>query len=410
MIGSEPTAGETGPLDVRGADSEPTRILPANAPSHRSDLLLTDHPLAERPLTDRLLTERTGPVRRVMFFGKSMSRTRCTGALVDALERHGVEVRWRNMVTLRRWFGQALANRLARAEFRRFRPDTVFVFYRDLPLLLASEFRQSARLVIWCEEALENLDESIIDYFAQADLVCMSNPQRFAWLRERGLDNMVFLMSGFSPRYHRAAPKQPFLRDVAFIGSPGRRGQRAEFLAQIGKRFHTEVFGLHWERWPHLCQDLRVHAPIDNRRYAKVCATSRIVIGLNEVNDDSYYFSNRTFLTLACGGFHLTHYVPKLENVFKHGEHLAWYRNEDEALQQIEHWLPRDDERARVAAGGHGEVMQHHQYFHRVARILHCLKEGVPKATGPDVDLVDAAAAVPERRPNAASPRRPREA
>ena len=290
------------------------------------------------------------------------------------------------MVTLRRWFGQSLANRLARAEFRRFQPDTVFVFFRDLPQLLASEFRRTARLVIWCEEALEALDGSIVDYFAQADLVCLSNPTRFAWLRERGLDNMAFLMSGFSPRFHRPAPAQNFVRDVAFIGGPGRRGQRAEFLARIGERFHTEVFGLHWDRWRHQHGGLRVHGPVDNRRYAKICASSRIVLGINEINDDSYYFSNRTFLTLACGAFHLTHYVPRLENVFQNGQHLAWYRDEDDALRQIEHWLPRADERARIAAGGHAEASQHHQYFHRVARILHWLEVGVPKVGAFDLE------------------------
>jgi hypothetical protein len=321
-----------------------------------------------------------GPVRKVMFFGKSMSRTRCTGALVDAWREHGVEVRWRNMATLRRWFGPNLAVRMARAEFARFRPDVVFVFFRDLPSLLMSDFRKDARIVVWCEEALEVLDGSVVDYFAQADLVCMSNPARFHWLQERGLDNMIFLMSGFSARYHRAAPRQAMRRDVAFIGGPGRRGQRASFLAEIGRHFHTEVFGLHWARWRHLHGDLRVRGPVDNRGYARVCATSRIVLGVNEVNDDLYYFSNRTFLTLACGGFHLTHYVPRLEDVFRDGEHLAWYRDADEALEQIGRWLADDAGRARVAAGGHAEVMQYHRYYHRVARILHWLHHGLPPA------------------------------
>lgn len=325
---------------------------------------------------------RLGPVRKVLFYGKSMSRTRCTGALVDALREHGLEVRWRNMATLRRWFGSNVANRIARAEFHRFRPDVVFVFFRDLPALLADEFRREARIVIWCEEALEALDGSIVDYFALADLVCMSNPARFPWLRERGLDNMAFLMSGFSPRFHRPAPPQPIRRDVAFIGGPGRRGQRAAFLAEVSRRFRTEVFGLHWNRWNHATGSLRVCPPVDFRSYAKICATSRIVLGVNEVNDDEYYFSNRTFLTLACGGFHLTHYVPKLENVFRNGEHLAWYHDEADALAKIEHWLARDAERAVVAAGGHAEVMQHHRYFHRVARILHWLQFGLPQRGG----------------------------
>jgi hypothetical protein len=330
-------------------------------------------------------SNRLGRVQRVLFFGKSMSRSRCSRALIDALRRHGVDVRWRNLVTLRRWFGQGFANRYARAEFQRFKPDLVFVFFRDLPAALAAEFRHDARLVIWCEEALEVLDGSIVDYFQLADVVCMSNPARFPWLRERGLDNMAFLMSGFAPRYHRPAPKQKPLRDVAFIGGPGRRGQRAAFLAEVGKRFQTDVFGCHWERWRPLHPDLRVHGPVGNRGYARICATSRIVLGVNEVNDDLYYFSNRTFLTLACGAFHLTHYVPRLEDVFRDGEHLVWYHDDDEALAKIEHWLQRDDERARIAAGGHAEVMEHHQYYHRVARILSWLEHGVPRCEIPVV-------------------------
>jgi hypothetical protein len=114
-----------------------------------------EHPLAG---------SRLGPVRRVLFFGKNMSRTRCTGALVHALREHGVQVRWRNLARWRRWLGHEYANRVARAEFRRFRPDAVFVFFRDLPPALAAEFRKDARLVIWCEEALETLDGSVVTW------------------------------------------------------------------------------------------------------------------------------------------------------------------------------------------------------------------------------------------------------
>lgn len=334
---------------------------------------------APEEVAGMLDASRLGAARRVLFFGKSMSRTRCTGALVDALRRHGVEVRWRNLVRWRRWFGQQVTNRLCRAEFRRYQPDVVFVFFRDLPLALASEFRRTARIVVWCEEALENMDASVLDYFRQTDVVCMSNPARFAWLQEHGLDNMAFLMSGFAPRFHRPLPPQRQVRDVAFIGGPGRRGQRASLLAKIAEQFDTEVYGRHWDRWAGACGDLRVHGPVDNKAYAKVCATSKIVLGVNEVNEDDLYCSNRTFLTMACGAFHLTHHVPRLDEVFVDGEHLAYYRDEDDALQKIAEWLPRDGERARVAASGHSEVMLHHQYYHRVARILHWLEHGLPR-------------------------------
>lgn len=318
-------------------------------------------------------------LRRVLFFGKSMSRTRCSGALVRALREHGLEVRWRNLATLRRWTGQANTLRLVRWEFQRYQPDLVFVFFRDLPYVLLEEFRAHARVVIWCEEALEDLDRSIFDYFALADLVCMSNPSRFSVLREHGLDNMLFAMSGFSPDFHRpAAPRAP-RRDVAFIGGPGRHGQRAAFLHHISQHFDTEIFGLNWDRWRSVYPGLRVRGQVTPRSYAKVCASSRIVLGMNEVNGDAFYFSNRTFLTLACGGFHLTHYVPQLERVFRDGEHLAWFTDRDDAVEKIRHWLPRDEQRAQIAAAGHDLVLKHHRYSHRITRVLQVLREGLPE-------------------------------
>jgi spore maturation protein CgeB len=317
-------------------------------------------------------------LRRVLFFGKSMSRTRCSGGLVDALREHGLEVRWRNMATMRRWLGQRLAQKFVRSEFRRWQPDLVFVFFRDLPRQLLAEFAQETRTALWCEEALEDIDNTVVDYFRLADLVCMSNAARFSWLREQGLDNMLFLMSGFSPRYHHPSPPSAPQRDVAFIGGPGRKGQRAEFLARISARHDTEVFGLHWERWLRHHPDLRVRSSVRPSGYARVCATSRIVLGVNEVNDDLYYFSNRTWLTLACGGFHLTHYVPGLENVFTQGEHLCWFRNQDEAMTMLEYYLARDEERSRIAASGHALALAHHSYFHRMSRMLQVLREGLP--------------------------------
>ena len=321
---------------------------------------------------------RTGEVRRVLFFGKSMARTRCSAALVAALREHGLAVRWRNLATLRRWTGRTMSLRLARREFASYRPDLVFVFFRDLPLPLLTEFRRVARIVVWCEEALESLDASIVDYFAQADLVCMSNPARFSLLREHGLDNMMFAMSGFSPDFHQPARAQRPVRDVAFIGGPGRQGQRAEFLARVSERFDTEVFGQNWERWTQHYPQLRVRGRVTPRGYARVGASSRIVLGINEVNDDACYFSNRTFLTLACAGFHLTHYVPQLERVFRDGEHLAWFRDRDEALAKIAEWLPRGEARARVAAAGHDLVLKQHRYAHRIARVLAVLRHGMP--------------------------------
>ena len=110
-----------------------------------------------------------------------------------------------------------------------------------------------------------------------------------------------------------------------------------------------------------------------------ICASSKIVLGLNEVNSSPLYFSNRTFLTLACGGFHLTHYVPGLETVFENGRHLVWYHDSAECIELIHQYLADPEARNRVAEAGRELAFERHQYYHRVGRILELLGAVAPR-------------------------------
>jgi len=321
-------------------------------------------------------------VRRVLFFGKNMSRTRCTGALVDGLHRHGLSVRWQNFSTVRRWLRNPRhAYAWVRRTYDRFQPDMVMVFCRDLPLPLLREFGARTPVVLWVEEPLHDLCPEHLEYMRHATLVCVSNPARIPFLNEQGVRDVVFLMSGFSPRFHHPEP-HAMARDVVFIGGPGLRGQRAEFLARVGEHFATEIYGMGWEEWMPRFPNLRVHPPVKAPKFRQLCASSRIVLGLNQINNDALYFSNRTWLSLACRGFHLTHYVPGLETVLKDGAHLAWYHDAEECLEKIARYLGDAEARQRIAEAGCALAHEQHQYYHRVARILGIVRgDPAPVAT-----------------------------
>ena len=337
--------------------------------------------------------------RTAMFVGKNMSRTRCTGALVEALRINGVGVTWHNMATLRRWLGRSRAQSLVRKSFLRRRPDMVFIFCQDLPRDLLEEFREDCVVVLWAEESLEDLSPSEVDYFTRTHLVCTSNPARLPWLEQQGVKNPAFLMSAFSPTFHSPAPTRSPKREVAFLGTPGRKGQRVRFLAEISRHFNTEIFGRGWGPYLSDHPHLRVRAPVRNRAYARVCASSQIVLGLNEVNSERQYFSNRTWLTLGCKAFHLTHYVPGLEEVFVNGEHLAWFHDLDEFVKLARVYLQLHEKRGRIAAAGHQLVLREHRYSDRVAAILDLIENGTRSPTTGSVEseqLVSAGApAVP---------------
>lgn len=314
--------------------------------------------------------------RRVLFFGKRKSRSCCTGALVAALRARGLEVLWVNCSLIRRWLGSFGMHRVVRMIRRLYAPDLCFVFFHDLPPLLMAEFSREIPTVVWMEEQTSYIESSHIEYVRNVRLLCLSTPSLVRAYWSLGIEQATFMMSGFSPVYHRpwrpGGRRPAFERDVAFIGGPGHMGNRPEFLSWLSERLDLEIFGLRSSWQPYLSRfpRLRLRGEVRPKGYAKVCATSRIVLGFNQTNDAYLYFSNRFFLTLACRGFHLVHYVPGMEKVFENGRHLVWFHSPEECVELARHYLARDDERERIARQGYELVMRRHRYEDRIAEIL----------------------------------------
>src|SRR5262249_30519406 len=91
------------------------------------------------------------------------------------------------------------------------------------------------------------------------------------------------------------------------------------------------------------------------------------------------YFSNRTFLTLACGGFHLTHYVPELERMFTNRRHLVWFHSDDECLDLIRYYLARPRARRAIARAGQRWTRRRYGMRRSWRRILAALAATYPK-------------------------------
>ncbi|MFQ5507052.1 MAG: glycosyltransferase, partial [Planctomycetota bacterium] len=295
------------------------------------------------------------------------------------------KVKWINCAFLKRFLGNRGMRWAARMIRSRYRPDLCFVFFHDLPLLLMQEFSEETPTVIWMEELGAKTDPrvaggALLDYVRQARLICLSTPDLVTGYRDLGIENSTFLMSGFSPAYHRPSRwslSGRYDRDLAFIGGPGYMGDRPAFLSRLAEHHDLEIFGLKDSWLPSLrnFSNLRVKGEVRPRGYARVCARSRIVVGLNQSHDHWLYFSNRIYLTLACRGFHLTHYVPGMEEVFGDGVHLAWFKDFDECLDKISYYLSHERERHRIAQAGSDLVLREHRYEHRVADILAILRK-----------------------------------
>jgi len=174
--------------------------------------------------------------------------------------------------------------------------------------------------------------------------------------------------------------------DVAFLGNVFQPPvpdetlalRRLRLLSRVGERFDLRVWGPQspdFDRHGDPLPFRTVRWPAYNEECAKVCRASAVVLGVNTVDNVRRYFSNRTFLTLASGGFHVTGYVPGLETMFDNGRHLVWYRSDDECIDLIAYYLDRPAERTAIAVEGQRHVRERYHLAGQVRTLLAYLDE-----------------------------------
>jgi spore maturation protein CgeB len=149
-------------------------------------------------------------------------------------------------------------------------------------------------------------------------------------------------------------------RDVAFIGH-AYDGKRKRLVRELSERYAFGHFGSN-----NLCR---------GEAHAKVCASSRIMVADNAVNNLEGYWSNRAYLHLACAAFVMHPRVPGMESVFADGVHLCYYDSRDDLYDKIDHYLQRDDERDRIAHAGYELVRREHTWTTRMEEFWRILRE-----------------------------------
>jgi spore maturation protein CgeB len=172
--------------------------------------------------------------------------------------------------------------------------------------------------------------------------------------RITGRGNVHHLLEGCDPEVHKPAGyAENYVCDVAFVGAPA--PDRIDLLRACHQAgYKVKIWGQ--PGWP---RDLGYTGEFAyGQGLARVCASARIVLGVNSRNDCPGYFSDRALLVLACRGFHLTHYVPGLENYFEDGRHLVWFRDQTEMLKKINEYIQQDSARSEIAGAGQSLVYQ----------------------------------------------------
>lgn len=159
-----------------------------------------------------------------------------------------------------------------------------------------------------------------------------------------------WLLQAVNPKWYYPLGEMEPQREVGFIG--GGYGARPKMFRELRRHFDFEAFGQNGQ--------------YRGESHSKICATSKIMVATNAVNNIPGYWSNRVYLHLACGAFVLHPNVPGMEKYFKDGEHLVYYNHSGELVEKIKYWLKHEDERKEIARQGCELVHKSHTWDSRM--------------------------------------------
>lgn len=145
--------------------------------------------------------------------------------------------------------------------------------------------------------------------------------------------------------------KKRFLQDIVYVGTYYPETTKTRLIDDlITKGINVKIFGP--PGWPKNYNYLG--GPILGEEAYKCFNLAKINISTNYHNDIRGSFSDRLFHIAAAGGFHLTQYVPGMEDIFENGKHLVWFNDSDEVLEKINYYfsLEHENERKEIAKNG----------------------------------------------------------
>ncbi len=302
--------------------------------------------------------------QRVLIFSKKKKRTRFAHSLGAALQRRGDLVKILNLNRLRRIAGERAAYRRAISVFESFAPDLVFVYSKDVTPEVLSHIAPRVPCVVFSEDLGVPIDPRLVELARLGHVFLITNRTQAREVVELGVDRSYFIRGAVDPELHvRFLGSVPprYRSDIAFIGRPGDQ-ERHDLLQRLSRRFDVRIYGS--KDWKKLTGLQSWKTDVFPRDYARICAGAKVVVGLDARHDFECYCSNRTWLTLGCGGFLVTSCSPGMEEVVKPGEHALLYKSHEECEEMVAKYLELPDERHRIADAGYRYVLENRTFDH----------------------------------------------
>ena len=214
--------------------------------------------------------------------------------------------------------------------------------------------------------------------------VFFSGTEALERYKAAGASNASWLPFACDPEIHQPVEvseedRKKYACDISFIGSC--YTERIEILERLTD-FDIKIWGPGWDK-----ADLSAHlrarvqgGAVDVDEWRKIIHCSKInlnIIGHRcdvmepYVDADEFRMTNtKLFEILGCGGFQCVDQKADAETLFKHKEHVVFYKDSNELISLIQHYIKHDNERRQIAEQGRKEVLAKHTYVLRLKELL----------------------------------------
>lgn len=206
-----------------------------------------------------------------------------------------------------------------------------------------------------------------------------SGARQVAWLSE-GVEPAFFEVDALTD-----ADQRFFGSDIVFVGnidsSNGYLSRRYKL-----KRVLREGFRLKW--WgPRLGRKL-INVPVIlsslgrayggrfvyGPEFAKVALSSKIFLAFDRETNIRLSMSERMYMAVGCGAFYMCEAVEGIESVLVPDKEIVTFKGEEEMIEKIRYYLPRESERRAIARAGQARVLREYTYQKRLEQMFRIIK------------------------------------
>ncbi len=224
-------------------------------------------------------------------------------------------------------------------------------------------------------DMLFNMRDSVVACLPHYDLFAFHARGGVSILKERGCPGAFYLPLAADPDTHKPvepteAERRTFGCDLVFVGQY--RAEHAELFAAL-EGMDLRIWGPeYWKRAENPWVRSRYQGrPLNNPR-DYVIANRAAKIALSPIDPfDLPDHNMRSFELPVCKTFSLVTRTEGIRDIFVEGESVACFDGPQELVEKVRYYLPRPEERARIAEAAFKRVLDgKHTYADRAATVL----------------------------------------